>query len=55
MVITNEVRPLNLCALVAEDNECFQSLCSLPTKADTSLTVGASSLIYRKKETKIFC
>ena len=38
---THEERLLNLCALVAEDDEC--SLCSLPTNADASLIVEASS------------
>ena len=38
---THEERLTNLCALVAEDDEC--SLCSLPTNADALLIVGASS------------
>ena len=40
---THEERILNLCALVAEDDECSQSLCTLPTNATAALIVGAYS------------
>ena len=43
MVNTHEERLLNLCALIAEDEECSQSLCSLPTNVEAALVVGASS------------
>ena len=46
----HEEKLLNLCAFVAEDDKCSQSLCSLPTNADAALIVGASSPIYRKKK-----
>ena len=36
---THEERLLNLYALVAEDDECSQSLCSLPTNTDAALIV----------------
>ena len=50
---THEERLLNLGALVAENDECSQSLCSLPTNTDAALIVGASSPNIQKK--KIFC
>ena len=47
---THEERLLNLCALIAEDEECSQSLCSLPTNADAALVVGASSFNMQKEK-----
>ena len=47
---THEERLLNLCALIAEDEECSQSLCSLPTNADAALVVGASSSSLQKEK-----
>ena len=47
---THKERLLNLCAIVAEDDECSQSLCSLPTNADAALVVGASSLNLQKEK-----
>ena len=34
---THEERLLNLCTLVAKDDECSQALCSLPTSADAAV------------------
>ena len=49
---THEERLINLCALVAEDDEC--SLCSLPTNADASLAVKASfSNMHEDKNEKV--
>ena len=50
MVNTHEERLLNLCAFVAEDEKCSQSLCSLPTNADAALVVGASSSSLQKEK-----
>ena len=47
---TKEERLLNLCALIAEDEECSQSLCSLPTNANAALVVGASSSSLQKEK-----
>ena len=46
---THKERLLNLCTLVAEDDECSQSLCSLPTNADAALIVRASSPNIQKE------
>ena len=51
---THEERLLNLCALIAEDEECSQSLCSLPTNADAALVVGASSADIQKDKNEDF-
>ena len=50
MVIPTRKGLLNLCALIAEDEECSQSLCSLPTNADAALVVGASSFNMQKEK-----
>ena len=50
MVIPTRKGLLNLCALIAEDEECSQSLCSLPTNADAALVVGASSSSLQKEK-----
>ena len=47
---THEERLLNLCAFIAEDEKCSQSLCSLPTNADAALVVGASSFRQQKEK-----
>ena len=47
---THEERLLNLCALIAENEECYQSLCSLPTNADAALVVGASYSSLQKEK-----
>ena len=49
---THEERLLNLCALVAKDDECSKSLCSLPTNADAALIVGANYSNIQKKKMK---
>ena len=49
---THEERLLNLCALIAKDEECSQSLCSLPTNADAAQVVRASSSSLQKKKNK---
>ena len=47
---THEEKLLNLCAFIAEDKECSQSLCSLPTNTDAALVVGASSSNLQKEK-----
>ena len=48
----NKERLLNFCALVAEDDEYSQSLCSLPTNAVAALIVAASSPDIQKEKNK---